>query len=249
MSSSKLKIDKIESNDKYAKYELLPFERGYGNTFAAPIRRILLSSIKGTSITSVKIKGVSHEFSTVKGMKDDVLRFVLNLQNVVFKLDGSDKEKVTLKVHGKGVVTAGELKVPGNVQVVNPDLEIAELTDDSAQLDVEIVVEAGYGFQLADNEVRNALPGTIPTNKSFSPVEKVNYNIESTRVAQRTDYEKIVLEIWTNGGVTPDAALKEAMAKFLEELTDLNQVVQEFEVEEAEAKPKKSKVKEEVENE
>jgi len=228
MSSIKVKIDKVESGDNYAKYEIGAFERGYGNTFATPLRRILLSSIKGTSLTSVVIKGVSHEFTTLKGMKEDVLRLILNLQQVVFRLSSSDSEKIVLKVHGKKVITAGDIKVPGNVSIVNPDFVIAELTDDAATLDLEAVVESGYGFELADQEVRNAKPGTVPVNKNFSPVVKVNVNIEATRVAQKTDYEKIVLEIWTNGAVTAEESLKEASAKFVEELTTLNDVIQAF---------------------
>jgi DNA-directed RNA polymerase subunit alpha len=228
MSSIKIKIDKVESGDNYAKYELGAFERGYGNTFATPLRRILLSSIKGTSLTSVTIKGVNHEFSTLKGMKEDVLRLILNLQKVVFRLSSSESEKIVLKVHGKKTIKAGDIKVPGNVVIVNPELEIAELTDDSAQFELEAVVEAGYGFVLADNEMRNAKPGTVPVNKNYSPVVKVNVNIEATRVAQKTDYEKIVLEVWTTGAVTTDEALKEASAKFLEELTGLNDVIQAY---------------------
>jgi DNA-directed RNA polymerase subunit alpha len=239
MSSIKVKIDKVESGDNYAKYELGAFERGYGNTFATPLRRILLSSIKGTSLTSVAIKGASHEFSTLKGMKEDVLQLIMNLQKVVFRLTSSDSEKIVLKAHGKTTVTAGDIKVPGNVVIVNPDQIIAELTDDAASLELEAVVESGFGFVLADQEVRNAKPGTVPVNKNFSPVVKVNVNIEATRVAQRTDYEKIVIEIWTNGAVTPEEALKEASAKFVEELTILNDVIQAYddsaEVEESEA--------------
>ncbi len=226
MSSIKVKIDKVESGENYAKYEIGAFEQGYGNTFATPLRRILLSSIKGTSLTSVTIKGANHEFSTVKGMKQDVLQLILNLQKVIFRLDSSDSEKIVFKVHGKKIFTAGDIKVPGNVTIINPDQEIVELTEDSAQLELEAVVEAGYGFSLADNEVRNSNPGTIPVNKNFSPIAKVNVNIVATRVAQRTDYEKIVLEIWTTGAVTPEEGMKESSAKFLEELTSLNEVIQ-----------------------
>lgn len=226
--ASNLKIEKVVSKDNYAKYEILPFERGFGNTFATPMRRILYSSIKGASITTVKVKGVPHEFSTVKGMKEDVLRLISNLQKVIFRLDSSDKETIVLKVKGKKIVTAGDIKVPGNVEVVNPELELAELTVDNAELDLEATVESGYGFELADNEIRNSKPGTIPVNKSFSPIEKVNINIESTRVAQRTDYEKIVLEIWTNGSVSPDEALKQATDLFLERLNELHSVVSNF---------------------
>ena len=220
-----IKIDKIENNDTYGKYEIYPLEKGYGNTYATPIRRILLSSVEGTAITKVKVKGADHEFSTLKGMKEDVLRLILNLQKVVFILEGSKSEKITLKVKGVKEVKASDLKTPSNVKVVNPELVLAELTDKNADLEIEAVVEKGYGFEMADDEVRNAEPGVIPLNKSFSPILKVNFNVEATRVAQRTDYEKIVIEIWTNGAVTPEEALKESIKKLLEGAQELSDVI------------------------
>lgn len=224
-----IKIDKKENNDTYGKYEIYPLERGFGNTYGTPIRRILLSSIKGFSISKIKVKGVDHEFSTLKGMKEDVLRVVLNLQKVVFRIDGSESEKVVLKVKGAGEVKASDIKVPGNVTVVNPDFVIAELTDKSASLEIEAEIEAGFGLELADDEVRNAEAGSIPVNKNFSPVVKVNVSVEATRVAQKTDYDKIVLEIWTNGAVTPDESLKQAIAKFYEGANELNDLAQNLE--------------------
>lgn len=244
MTPNKLKIDTIESTPTYAKYEIYPFPRGFGHTFATPMRRILLSSIKGTSLTSVKIKGVNHEFSTLKGLKEDVLRLVLNLQKVVFKLDSSDKEKVVLKVHGNKEVKASDIKVPGNVSIVNPDFVIGQLTDDSAQLELEAVLESGYGYEAVNDEVRNTDPGTIPLSKDFSPVDKVNFSIESTRVAQETDWEKIVLYIWTKGSVSPKSALEQACARFVEELNNLNEVVQSLD---NSATNEKEKVEEEEE--
>jgi DNA-directed RNA polymerase subunit alpha len=229
MASLNLKIEKTnEENGKFAKYEIYPFTRGYGHTFATPIRRILLSSIKGVSITKLKIKGVDHEFSTIKGIKEDVLRIVLNMSQVVFSMQTGTKESATLKVHGKKVITAEDIKVPGNVTVVNPEFVICELTDDKSQLEIELVIESGYGFELADNEIRNTEPGWIPVNKNFSPIDKVNINVVATRVGQQTDLEKVVLEVWSNGSVSPDAALKEASQIFMDRLSELNEVVQSF---------------------
>ena len=223
------KIVKIESvENTYAKYEIYPLARGYGNTFATPLRRILLSSIKGASITKLKIKGVDHEFSTVKGIKEDVLRIILNLRKVVFRLDSSESETVTLKAHGKKVISASDIKLTGNVQIINPDNYICELTDDKSELEIEIVIESGLGFTVADQEIRNSEVGWIPVNKNFSPVDKVNYNVVSTRVGQQTDLEKIILDVTTNGCVTPDEALKEAFRVFNERLQELNTIVQEF---------------------
>lgn len=220
-----LKIEKIESTETYAKYELTPFERGFGNTFATPIRRILLSSIKGTSIVKLKIKGADHEFTALKGLKEDVLRLVLNLQNVVFRMDSSESEKIVLKIKGIKEIKASDIKVPGNVTILNPDFVIGELTDKSAELEVEATIQTGYGFVKADDEERNREVGSIPVNQSYTPVVKVNATVEATRVGQKTDYEKIVLEIWTNGAVTPDEALAEATKKLLESATEINEVV------------------------
>jgi len=217
-----LKLDKIENTDTYGKYEIYPLEKGFGNTFATPIRRILLSSIQGTAISRVKVKGVDHEFSSLKGMKEDVLKLVLSLQKVIFKLDGSETEKILLKVKGAKEVKASDIKVPGNVTILNPDFVLANLTDKSADLEVEATIVTGYGFEVADDESRNSEPGIIPVPKSFSPVIKVNVSVESTRVAQRTDYEKIVLEVWTNGAITPDEAIRDAVKKLLDRATYIN---------------------------
>lgn len=220
-----LKLDKIENTETYGKYEIYPFEKGYGNTFATPVRRILLSSIKGTAVGNVKVKGADHEFTTLKGMKEDVLRLVLNLQKVIFKLEDSLSEKILLKVKGTKEIKASDIKVPGNVKILNPDFIIASLTDKSAELEIEATVEIGYGYEVSDGEIRNAEPGIIPIPKSFSPVIKVNVSVESTRVAQKTDYEKIVLEVWTNGAITPEDAVKDAVAKLLEGATEINELV------------------------
>lgn len=222
-----LKIDKIEITETYGKYEIYPFERGYGNTFSTPIRRILLSSVKGTSIVKLKIKGADHEFTSMKGMKEDVLRLVLNLQKVVFRIEASESEKVVLKTKGIKTVTAGDIKLPGNVTVLNPDFVLAELTDKASELEIEAVIETGYGFIAADDEERNREPGVIPVNKVFSPVVKVNATVEATRVGQKTDYEKIILEIWTNGAVTPEEALVEAAKRLSESASEINTIVNE----------------------
>lgn len=222
---SKLKLKKLEVKDTYGKFEVSPFEPGFGHTFATPLRRVLLSSIKGTAVSKIKIKGVDHEFTTLKGMKEDILKLVLNLQNVLFRLDGTESEKFVIKVKGIKDVKASDIKVPGNVEILNPDFVLASLTDKSAELEVEGTVETGYGFELQDDEIRNSEPGTIPLPKSFSPVLKVSANVESTRVGQKTNYEKILLEIWTNGTVSPEEALKQSVNRLLEGVMELNAVI------------------------
>jgi len=220
-----LKLEKLENTDTYGKYEILPLEPGFGHTFATPLRRILLSSIKGTAVGKIRVKGADHEFTTLKGMKEDVLKLVLNLQKVVFKLEGSESEKILLKAKGAKEVKASDIKVPGNVTILNPDFVLATLTDKSADLEVEAVVETGYGFEVTDDEIRNAEPGIIPVPKSYSPVIKVNVSVESTRVAQKTDYEKIVLEIWTNGAISPEEAMRDSVNKLLEGATEMSLLV------------------------
>ncbi len=208
-----LNVKKIKDDRFYGAYEIYPFEKGWGNTLAVALRRVLLLSIQGAAITKMRIKGVDHEFSTLKGVKEDVLRIRLNLQQVVFDMTGSNSEKIVLKAKGRKKVFASDIETPGNVKVANPDLFIAELTADDAELYIEAFVEMGTGFKLADDEIRNQEPGTIPLDRNFSPILKVNYNVEATRVAQNTDFEKIFIEIWTNGGVAPYDALLEAVDK------------------------------------
>lgn len=241
MATANLKIQKTQSDkNKYARYEILPLTKGFGHTLGTPIRRVLLSSIRGSSIVKVKIKGIDHELSTLKGMKEDVLRFISNLTTVVFKVDASEEEKISIKVHGKKQVIASDIKVPGNVEIINPDTYLCELTDDKAQLEVEAVLQTGYGFHVVDNEIRNTEPGTIPLNKNFSPIDKVNLNVVSTRVGQSTDHEKIILEVWGNGGVDLDEAIKMALQTLLDKTTEVNEVAGEIE----EAKDSKSKAEE-----
>lgn len=227
MTTANLKIQKVVSTDTYAKYEILPFPRGYGHTFATPLRRILLSGIKGATITSIKVKGVPHEFSTLKGVKEDVLTLIGNLQSVVFKMNSSEKENIVLKLKGGRVVTAADIKVPSNIEIINDSQYICEMTTDDAEIELEAVVESGYGFEVANNEIRNELPGTIPVSKSFSPVEKVNVSVVATRVSQETDWENIVLEIWTKG-IAPDEALKQAVDIFYSKLGEVREVILNF---------------------
>lgn len=224
-----IKIKKISQQGYLANYEIGPLEQGFGNTLAVPIRRILVSKIKGCALTSLKIKGVEHEFSTLPGVKDDMLRVILNLQKVIFRLNGVDTAKITLDFKGIGEVKASDIDLPGGVEIINPDFVITELTTKDAHLQLEGTVESGYGFVLKDDSLRNKEIGLIPLNKSFSPILRINYDVKSTRVGQDTNYEKIVFEILTNGAVDPDDALAEAIKKALEKFNDLNQAVQNIE--------------------
>lgn len=196
----------------YTRFVAEPFEIGYARTIGNSLRRVLLSSIEGAAISSVKIKGVNHEFSTIKGCTEDVTDIILNLKRVLLKTYTRDPMKIALKATGPCTVTAGDFAQDNNVQVLNPKQVICTLDIDGA-LEMECEVRTGRGFCLADgNKKPDQEIGRIAIDSIFSPVTRVNFLVENTRVGQRTDYEKLVLDVWTDGRVTPEEALKTAGA-------------------------------------
>ena len=198
--------EKIEKN--YSKFVITPLERGYGHTLGNSLRRVLLKSLSGAAVTSVRINGVKHQFSSLKGMKEDVVEFALNLKNVRVSFEGDKPEKVKLSVKGPGEVKAKDIQVPSTIKIANPELVLSYLNKDS-KLDAEIILETGKGYSLADDREERTI-GVIPLDASFSPVQKVNYKVEETRVGRVTDYDKLVLEIWTDGTIEPIDALADA---------------------------------------
>ncbi|MCC6737565.1 MAG: DNA-directed RNA polymerase subunit alpha [Planctomycetia bacterium] len=204
-----------------------PFERGYGITIGNSLRRVLLSSIEGAAVTSVKIKGVSHEFSTIKGVVEDVTDIVLSLKKLVVRLETEGPRTLRIEKHEKGEVRAGDIAPDPQVTVVNPDMHIATLTED-VDFVVELEVRKGRGYVTADeNEKEDKELGIISVDSIFSPVRRVKYRVENTRVGKLTNYDKLVLDIWTNGTVSPELALVEA-SKILRK--HLNPFVQYFEL-------------------
>lgn len=201
-------IKQIETKDNYAKFEIAPLAAGYGSTVGTALRRVLMSSLKGAAITSVRMQGVQHQFTTLKGMKEDVLDFLLNLKRVRFAYDGDDPVKVTLSVNRAGEVKAGDIETPSNVRVANPELVLANLAD-GAKLEAEMTVETGVGYASAEEREKEGV-GSILLDASFSPVERVNFIIEETRVGRVTNYNKLILEIWTDGTMSPEDALTES---------------------------------------
>jgi len=200
----------------YGKFYAEPFERGFGTTLGNSLRRILLSSLQGAAITSVKIKGVLHEFSAVPGVTEDVTDIILNLKGVKLKVHGNESRIVRIICKGEGVVTAGSILADANVEILNPDHHIATCSKD-ANLEIEMVVKVGRGYVPADrNRDEKASVGTIPIDSIFSPIQKVNFTVTYARVGQITDYDKLTLEIWTDGSVKPDDALAYS-AKILKE--------------------------------
>ncbi len=211
------KVVMLQSDDKTGQFEFRPLEPGYGITVGNSLRRILLSSLEGFAIISVRIDGVDHEFSTIKGVHEDVTDIILNLKQVRFKrqIDGHEGETVNMSISGKDVFTAGDIgRFTSAFQVLNPDLVLCNM-DPSVKLNLEISIAKGRGYIPAEENRRNGVPvGTIFVDSIFTPIRNVKYNIENFRVEQKTDYEKLILEIDTDGSIHPKDALKEA-AKIL----------------------------------
>ncbi len=198
----------------YGSFAAEPFERGFGATIGNSLRRILLSSLEGSAVTRVKIQGVQHEFSTIPGVVEDVTEICLNLKSLVVKNSSASSKTLRIERHDRGVVTGADVITDDQVEVLNKDLVIATMTDD-VPLNMELTVENGRGYVPASEHYEtDPEVGIIPLNAAFSPVTRVRYKIEDTRVGQRTNYDKLVLEIWTDGTVTPEMALVEA-AKIL----------------------------------
>ena len=212
----------------YGKYVVEPLERGYGTTLGNALRRILLSSLPGTAATSIKIAGIQHEFSTIPGVKEDVTDIVLNVKGIVAKIHGEGMKTVYIEAVGPCEVTAGDIKSDGEVEVLNPDLHIATWGE-GATLNMEITMNHGRGYVSADrNKTPQTVIGVIPVDSIYTPVHKVNYTVENTRVGNMTDFDKLTLEVWTDGTITARDAVSLA-AKILCDhfalFTDLSETV------------------------
>ncbi|HTK03433.1 MAG TPA: DNA-directed RNA polymerase subunit alpha [Alphaproteobacteria bacterium] len=201
-----IKEEKIEAD--YGKFIISPLEQGYGLTIGNSLRRVLLTSLPGLAVTSVKISEVKHQFSSLVGMKEDIVEFVLGLKKVRFSGNVDKPVKATLEVSKSGEFTAGEIKVGGGVEVVNKDLVLGTLNKGS-KISAEITIEKGMGYSPADDRTVDTI-GLIPVDASFSPVKRVSYKIEETRVGRLTNYDKLVLEVWTDGTTSPSDAIVEA---------------------------------------
>jgi DNA-directed RNA polymerase subunit alpha len=208
------RLTKDESNatPNFAKFIAEPFETGYGHTIGNSLRRVLLSSLEGAAITSVKIDGAQHEFTTVDGVVEDVTDIVLNLKKVKFKAHSRDEQTLLLSVNKEGAVTAGDIELNQNIELVNPDQIICTL-DKKKKFEMELTVKVGRGFLPGDeNKKPDQSIGVIAIDSLFSPVTRVRYSVESARVGQRTDYDRLLVEVWTDGRISPDDALTQASA-------------------------------------
>lgn len=208
-------IQQIELNEQYAKYALEPLERGYGQTLGNALRRVLLSSIQGAAVTAVRIDKVFHEFAPIPGVKEDTTEFLISIKDLAIRVqpEAQTAEEIVLRidVKGPGRVTGADVQCPPEAEVVNPDVYLATVSDADSTLSAELFVGWGAGYLLPDRQERyKGIIGVIPTGSQFTPVTKVNYVVEQTRVGNRTDYERLILEVWTNGSVTPNDAITQA---------------------------------------
>ena len=202
----KPKLECVELTENYGKFVVEPLERGFGTTLGNSMRRVLLSSLPGVAITSVKIDGVLHEFSTIEGVKEDVTEIILNLKRLCCKLHCEEPKKIIIDATGECEVCAGDILPYSDVEIINPDLHIATL-DAGAKLHMEMMLEHGRGYVTVErNKKADMSIGEIATDSIFTPITKVNFTVENTRVGQMTDYDKLNLEIWTNGTIKPDEA-------------------------------------------
>ena len=202
----KIECVELSPQNTYGKFVVEPLERGYGTTLGNSLRRILLSSLPGVAVTSVKIDGVLHEFSTVPGVKEDVTEIILNLKNLSAKIYNDETKLVRIEAQGPGKVTAGDIIADADVEILNSDLHIATLEENS-KLTMEISLSKGRGYVPAENNKSDTMPiGVIPVDSIYTPVKKVSYFVENTRVGQVTDYDKLTLEVWTDGSIKPDEA-------------------------------------------
>ncbi|MCG3204234.1 MAG: DNA-directed RNA polymerase subunit alpha [Elusimicrobia bacterium] len=203
----RLEIDNTTLTDRYGRFVAEPFEKGYGHTIGNSLRRILLSSLEGAAVTAVRIKGAHHEFTALKGVREDVIHIILNLKKLRVKLYSAGPETLHLKIRRQGEILAKDIQPNNQVEILTPDLVIANI-DDGVELDLEMEISKGRGYIPADRLKREGQPlGTIPVDALFSPVSKVHYEVENARVGQMTDYDKLIVEIWTDGSVTPGDAL------------------------------------------
>ena len=214
MEELSFKVKEITSSPEFGEFVIEPLEPGYGHTMGNALRRVLYTSIPGTAVTSVRITGVKHKFSTLTGLKENIIDLILNIQELNLRLpDGKESATVRLSVKGPKTVTAEDFEVSEGVEVVDKSQYIGSLSGDKAKLEMELTIQKGFGYQGADEQTAESL-GVIATDSVFSPVKRVTYSVVATRVGRRTDLDKLVLKIWTNGTVTPKEALNHA-AKIL----------------------------------
>ena len=228
-------IHKVEETDNYGKFVVEPLERGYGTTLGNSLRRVLIASLPGAAITTMQIDGVLHEFSTVKGVTEDVTQIILNLKKVSLKINSEDQKDLELDVKGPAEVTASDIQGDSEVTILNPDLHIATVAD-GAELHIKMTADKGRGYLSAnDNKARmeDLAIGVLPIDSIYTPIERVNYTVENARVGQRSDYDKLTLDVWTDGSLTPTEAVSlgaKILTEHLEMFVNLTETAQNTQV-------------------
>ena len=231
----KLKVDIVELGEdyRYGKFVIEPLERGYGITIGNALRRILLSSLPGVAVNSIRIDGVLHEFSTVPGVKEDVTEIILTLKELSANIDGEGSRTLKIQAQGPCTVTGADIICPPDVEILNKDLVIATL-DDNAKFNMDINIDKGRGYVPAEeNKTENMPIGVLPVDSIYTPVQKVSYHVENTRVGQKSDYDKLTLEVWTNGSINPQEGISLAAKVLVEHLNlfiDLTEHVSNVEI-------------------
>ena len=240
-----IKCLEIDNEKNYAKFVCEPLERGYGVTIGNSLRRILLSSLPGCAITSVKIDGVLHEFTTMPNVKEDIPEIIVNMKGIRLKSEDNEEKVLRIDFKGEGEVTAGDIITDGTVEVLNPDLHIATVSE-GGHLKMEMTADRGRGYNTAEKNKKPDQPlGVLPIDSIYTPVKKVNYTVENTRVGQRVDYDKLTIEVWTDGSLKPYEALSLAakvMTEHLELFIDLSEATKNTQVMIEKEESKKEKV-------
>lgn len=240
-----IKCLEMDNTNNYAKFTCEPLERGYGITIGNSLRRILLSSLPGAAITSAKIEGAAHEFTTIPNVVEDVPEIIVNLKMVRLKIDGDEVKNLRINFEGEGEVTAANIETDGTVEILNPDLHIATVSE-GGRLVIELTANRGRGYNNAEKNKTPDMPiGVIPIDSIYTPVKKVNYSVENTRVGQMVDYDKLVIEVWTDGSLKPYEALSLAakvMTGHLELFIDLSEAAKNTQVMVEKEESKKEKV-------
>lgn len=212
------KIEREAEARNYGKFVISPLERGYGNTVGNALRRVLLSSLEGAAVTSIRISDVLHEFSDIPGVREDVIQVMLQVKQLRLKLLGVDSTRMHLEVRGDGVVTAADIIAPSDVEIINPDLYLFTVDNPKTRLDIEFTVERGRGYSPSNDRSGHLPIGELPMDAIYSPVKRVNWEVSNARVGQSTNYDKLTLEIWTDGTIAPEKALSAAAKIMIEHL-------------------------------
>ncbi|QUH19905.1 DNA-directed RNA polymerase subunit alpha [Alkaliphilus sp. B6464] len=220
MEKPKVEVVEINEENTYGKFTVEPLERGYGTTLGNSLRRIMLSSLPGAAVTSVKIDGVLHEFSTIPGVKEDVSEIIINLKGLSIRMHGNEPKTVRIEAKGEGTITAGDIIADADIEILSPEMHIATLDSDGT-LTMELTIAKGRGYVPSENNKTPGMPiGVLPIDSIFTPVTKVSYYVENTRVGQVTDYDRLIIEVFTDGSIMPDEAISLA-AKIMNEHLNL----------------------------